>query len=243
MKTLAITEHSVKFNLYGFVGCFLVEDSDGSLTLIDTGLEQAGRPIVDEIRKRGKPLSRILLTHAHVDHVGGLDIIAAAFPEASVCIGDREAEIYRLAQQGVAKQDFPLHPGEPQKPVKGGFKAVRTDLTHTFERGQAIGPLRVIFTPGHTPGHCSFLDERDGSLYAGDAIISLGKLRSPGDAPWYFPIAQAATWDAGLAMSSLRNLSTLRPERVFAAHGRPITRDVAGEFARAIEHAEKKLKD
>ena len=54
--------------------------------------------------------------------------------------------------------------------------------------GELYGSLRCLATPGHTPGHFSFLDERDGTLLAGDALVTMGgELRTAADATSYFP--------------------------------------------------------
>ena len=56
------------------------------------------------------------------------------------------------------------------------------------------------------PGHQSFLDERDGTLYAGDAVVGLGGLCIPGYAPWWFPPLNLATSSKRVALASARKL-------------------------------------
>ena len=67
------------------------------------------------------------------------------------------------------------------------------------------GSLRCIATPGHIPGHFSFLDERDGTLFAGDALIAVGRLSICGWTPWYFP-SGPFTWSQSTALASARRL-------------------------------------
>jgi glyoxylase-like metal-dependent hydrolase (beta-lactamase superfamily II) len=63
---------------------------------------------------------------------------------------------------------------------------------HDHERPRALAvlaqqrqcPLRVIATPGHTPGHISLIDVRDGTLLAGDAVSTIGRTAVSGDLVW-----------------------------------------------------------
>jgi glyoxylase-like metal-dependent hydrolase (beta-lactamase superfamily II) len=85
--------------------------------------------------------------------------------------------------------------------------------------GDLIGSLRAIDTPGHIPGHLSFLDERDGTLYAGDALICKGGLSISGFAPWFFPFPNFGTWDKATALASAKKLLAYPIERFASGHG------------------------
>jgi glyoxylase-like metal-dependent hydrolase (beta-lactamase superfamily II) len=107
--------------------------------------------------------------------------------------------------------------------VKGGFPGIDTAPTHLLTDGELFGSLRCIATPGHTPGHMSFLDERDGTLYAGDALVTMGgKVHVTGWAPWFFPLPNFATWHRPTALASARKLLSLPIRRYAAGHGRLI---------------------
>ena len=56
------------------------------------------------------------------------------------------------------------------------------------EEGDRIGSLLAISTPGHIHGHLAYLDERDGTLYAGDELFGLSHLGITGRPPWWFPM-------------------------------------------------------
>src|SRR5207249_732069 len=107
----------------------------------------------------GAPIRRILLTHAHVDHVGSLDALVSQSPRVEFAIGQRESRLLR--------KDFSLDPGEAGKRLVG-FPGVKSQPTLLLNDGDRVGSLQAIFSPGHTPGHFAFLDVRDGSLIAGD---------------------------------------------------------------------------
>ncbi len=222
----------------GLFNCYLVRESD-SFTLIDTTMGGGARRIMDAGHRIAiEPIARLLLTHAHGDHIGSLDALAAALGHAQVAIGAREA---RLLPKKPA-QDRSLDPGEPQCKVKGGFPGAATKPTHLLNDGELYGSLRVIATPGHTPGHLSFFDERDGSLYAGDALVTVGGgVHVSGFGPWYFPLPAMATWHRPTALESARRLAELPIRRYAAGHGTVV--EGGPELLRgAIACAERKLR-
>ncbi len=112
-----------------------------------------------------------------------------------------------------------LLPNEPQGKIKGGVPGIKSSPTQLVEEGGLIGSLRAIETPGHIPGHLSFLDERDGTLYAGDALIALDHLTISGFAPWFFPLPNFATWDKATALASAKKLLDYPIERFACGHG------------------------
>src|SRR5215208_3906564 len=94
---------------FGVVNAYLVTEEDG-LTLVDTLMGGGHKPILKAARDHGLPIVRIALTHAHMDHVGGLDALLEALPDAEVLISARDARL--LAGDGSTD------PGEPGK-VRG----------------------------------------------------------------------------------------------------------------------------
>ena len=74
------------------VNCYLVREGDG-LTLIDAALPGSAPAILAAARKHGLPIKRIVLTHAHMDHVGSLDALHEALPDAEVLISERDARM------------------------------------------------------------------------------------------------------------------------------------------------------
>jgi glyoxylase-like metal-dependent hydrolase (beta-lactamase superfamily II) len=152
MKVTPHGSHVVQLNRLGFVNCYLVREEDG-FTLVDTSLSGNAGGIVDAASEQGAPIVRIALTHGHGDHVGSLDALHEALPDAEVIMGAREARLI--------EEERRLDPGEPEVKVKGSWPTLETSPDRTVADGEHIGSLRVVATPGHTPGHVSYFDERD----------------------------------------------------------------------------------
>ena len=96
---------------YGFINSYLLEEESG-LTVIDTMMPRGEKKILRAAERRGTPITRILLTHAHVDHIGSLDALHTSLPDAEVIISARDARL-------MAK-DMSLDPGEPVDKLRGG---------------------------------------------------------------------------------------------------------------------------
>ena len=209
------------------VNSFLVVEDDG-LTLIDTGLPGTARRIRDRAKALELPIVRIALTHAHSDHIGSLDALAGALPDAEVIVSEREAPLLQRNKQ--------LQQGEPSDRVRGGFPGAATRPTRTVNDGDRIGSLRVIATPGHTPGHIALIDTRDGTLYAGDVFVNKGGFSTSAVVRWRFPLAGLATWSRQLELDSARRLTDLGPTRLGPGHG-PVLNAPAQAMRRAIAAA------
>jgi len=197
----------------GMVNAYLVPDDDG-LTLIDTGMGGGAKAILAAAQRLGAPIVRIALTHAHGDHVGSLDALAAALPDAEVLISARDARL-------LAK-DMTLDPDEPQGKLRGSYPGAETKPTRTIAHGDRVGSLEAIATPGHTPGHVAFLDPRDGTIYCGDVFSSLGGVATTAKANWRFPLPAMATWDRATELDSARELWQRRPARIAPGHGKVV---------------------
>jgi glyoxylase-like metal-dependent hydrolase (beta-lactamase superfamily II) len=198
---------------FGLVNSYLVEEEDG-LTVIDTMVPGSAKSILVAAEQVGKPITTILLTHAHGDHVGSLDELHAAVPEAAVVISEREARYLDKVMT--------LDPGEPQAKLRGGWPGAETKPTRTVVPGERVGSLEVVASAGHTPGHVSFLDVRDRTLYSGDAYTTVGGVATATKGPLWFPLVSIATWHKPTALENAKALHALEPARLAPGHGKVI---------------------
>jgi glyoxylase-like metal-dependent hydrolase (beta-lactamase superfamily II) len=215
MKTVRHSPHLLRLTRLGAVNAFLVVEDDG-LTLVDTMLPRSQDAILAAARELGQPIARIALTHAHGDHVGSLDALAAALPNATVAISARDARF--LAG------DKTLDPDEPQSKLSGSYPQVETKPGLLLAPGDRVGSLEVVAAPGHTPGQVAFLDTRDRTLIAGDAYSTLGGVATTTKVNPRFPLPALATWDKPTALRTARELRALDPARLAAGHGNVVER-------------------
>ncbi len=223
MKVTAYGNNLYQLTRLVAFNCYLVREKDG-FTLIDTNMGGQAQAILQAARNLRLPITCILLTHAHVDHVGSLDALCQTLPDVPVMISKRDARFLT--------GDKSLDASEPQVPLKGGYPIVSTKPTRLLQEGDRIGSLEVIASPGHTPGHIAFLDTRDRTLIAGDAFQTQGGVAVAGTVELLFPLPALATWHKGLALESARQLLALQPSVLAVGHGRML-----GQPQAAMEHA------
>ncbi|WP_433944153.1 MBL fold metallo-hydrolase [Paenibacillus sp. SN-8-1] len=214
------------------VNCYLVEEEE-SLTLIDAALPYSAKGILEAAQRIGKPITRIVLTHAHDDHVGALDKLKEALPEAKVLISNRDARL--LAG------DRSLDPGESKEKIRGSVPSkLKTRPDMLLNEGDTVGSLRVIASPGHTPGSIALLDSRSGALIAGDALQVRGGMAVSGQIRPLFPFPAWGTWSSSTSLGSAQKLRDLAPSLLAVGHGEMIESPVPA-MDRAIRDAARKL--
>ncbi|AQX54404.1 MBL fold metallo-hydrolase [Priestia flexa] len=211
------------------VNCYLVEEDD-SLTLIDAALPYSAKKILKAAKKINKPITRILLTHAHDDHVGALDKIKQLLPDVPVHISSRDARLM--------SGDITLDPNEPDTPIRGGVpKNLKTRADILLQNGDQIGSLIAIAAPGHTPGSMAYFDTRSRTLIAGDAFQTRGGMAVTGQLRPLFPFPAMATWNKETALQSAHKLLEYNPSLLAVGHGKMLKQP-----EKAITHAITKAK-
>jgi glyoxylase-like metal-dependent hydrolase (beta-lactamase superfamily II) len=187
---------TLRVNL-GFVNAYaLVRGKEAAV--VDTGTPNNASKIADVIRTAGlgwDAVHHVILTHYHPDHIGSVGEVLAAAPKATAYAG--AADIPQI------KSPRPL-------------KAVG-------DNDEVFG-LRVIATPGHTPGHVCVFDPAGSLLILGDAMSNI-ESNLGGPNPQY-------TADMAQAHQSVKKLAKLKFERAVFGHGEPIEKGASQAIAK-----------
>jgi glyoxylase-like metal-dependent hydrolase (beta-lactamase superfamily II) len=164
-----------------FINSFAFVEADGSVTLVDTGTRFATKRIVNGLATFGKhprDVQRVILTHAHSDHAGSAARLLPHTRAEGTDVHVDDAEYIRAGT-----------PAPYTSPVLGwldrlpGMGFSPCPVARTLTDGEVIdvaGGLRVLHTPGHTPGHVSLLHQQSGVLITGDSIFNMnGRMTWP----------------------------------------------------------------
>lgn len=182
-------------------GVYVLEEGR---TLVDAGNMYG---LIDELQDLGSldRLERVLVTHGHYDHVGGLEEIYQVIAPV-LYMHAMTREYLRLLRS----------------PFPAFFDALERDgKIRTIQDGELLEgspPLRVIHTPGHTAGDVCFLDEASGALFCGDTVLpykhKMGAVLSKPD-----EVCGGRMQDK---LDSLRKLLGLPIRHLCGGHGEPV---------------------
>lgn len=198
-------------------------DRPDNMTLVDAGLPGQGTAIKELLKGLGLRFShirRLILTHQDIDHIGGAaEIVQATGAEVLAHADDVP---YIQGEQQLIKFDpkridamLQSLPEERRAAARRVFSSPpRVRVDRELKDGDELpqhGGLRIIHTPGHTPGHLSIFARAYGLLVSGDALrVENGALVGP---------SPAATPDMPTAMESVHKLEGLSVDRVLCYHG------------------------
>ncbi|PZD96257.1 MBL fold metallo-hydrolase [Paenibacillus sambharensis] len=210
--------------------CYVGQDPSNWF-LVDAGVTKSENDIVEQAERlygKGCKPKAILLTHGHFDHIGALPELLKIW---DVPVYAHAAELPYLT----GEQSYP--PGDPS--VDNGMVSKMSpmfphdglDLTGRVQAYNTDGTIpdlpdwRVIHTPGHTPGHVSLFREKDRTLIAGDAFVtvqqeSLYKVVTQKQEISGPPKYMTTDWDA--SRTSVKKLLALRPKTAVTGHGLPM---------------------
>jgi len=242
----------------GDVNVYLVNEDP--LTLIDVGpkTDDAYRTLVEKLGRIGVRLSdirRIVLTHAHEDHCGLAKRVRDEAKDAEIFVHrwetghlfgrlSREQHRSLLLRSGVPPSVF--------EDMRSLYQEISL-LTDSLEDGDyslledeselefSGGNLRVLHTPGHTPGSCSFVREADRTLICGDCVL---KRITPNPIVSPDPIDPSRRFPSlGEYLVSLARLRELRPTLSYGGHGEPVTdfEEIFHRYVRSIDERQRRV--
>ncbi len=174
---------------------FYYNDKDG--ILVDPSEDAS--TIIQFIKDKNIPISKILLTHGHFDHIGAVNELRA---ELNI-----PAAIFECEKDLAQNPDFNGSNTMNRSPIIA-------EIDETFTDGKVLDfdgfSLKVINTPGHTKGSCCFYDAENGNLFSGDTLFQLSIGRTD------FP-----TGDYSEIISSIKEKLFILPEetKVYPGHG------------------------
>jgi glyoxylase-like metal-dependent hydrolase (beta-lactamase superfamily II) len=221
----------------GPVNVYLIAEEP--VTIIDTGpkTKEAIDALRAGLRAAGFLISdirRIVLTHAHEDHCGLARQVRDEAKDAEVLVhewetGHRHSRLeYEEHLQLLIRAGVPKDQIQVMRRLYDGVRQYADSLddnhcTPLWDDGELqfeTGSLRILHTPGHTPGSCSFLREADRTLIAGDCVL---KRITPNPVLSPDPLNPAKRFPS-LAeyLVSLARLRSHHPTLVYGGHGDPV---------------------
>ncbi len=204
----------------GRVHAFLCEE-DGELTLVDTLYDTDGARVlrqIDRVGRQPSDLKRIVLTHGHRSHLGGLAALKEASGatvyahpwEADIIGGERKAQAVSVVPKRPLRVYFPF-----QFALSLGLGAhPPCPVDELVVGGDRVGPLEVIEAGGHSPGHLAFLWADRKTLIAGDSVSTWPGGVQPGWSSFNLNVRQHH--------ATLRRLADTEPEALGVGHGSPV---------------------
>jgi glyoxylase-like metal-dependent hydrolase (beta-lactamase superfamily II) len=216
------------------VNVFLIVENE--LTLIDTGYRSTVPKIIDfvhSIGRRPEEIRLIILTHAHLDHDGGMRKLKKISNARTACHqADIESADRPLPYAGKVGQALELR---PLAPLRSRLAVSPDEIDIKLLGGEVLPPLgglRVIHTPGHTPGSICLLASKYKLLFAGDTLTrNEDRIK---------PVRRSASVDTNQVLNSVKTIAGLDFDKVCFGHHQPVLTDARDRIIEWLDHVNKK---
>jgi glyoxylase-like metal-dependent hydrolase (beta-lactamase superfamily II) len=175
--------------------CFLIENGK-ERALVDASMDESAELIIQTLAELlgGERLDLLVLTHRHIDHVGGAAAVVRKFG-CDVVMHRDDADA--IIQGDPASTGAAMFGGEIS-PLK----------VRKLDEGDSVAGFDVVHTPGHTSGSMCLYDAKSKALLSGDTVFKEGVGR------WDLP-----TGDGGALAESVARLSKLKVDGLYPGHG------------------------
>jgi glyoxylase-like metal-dependent hydrolase (beta-lactamase superfamily II) len=203
---------------------------DKSITLVDTGLKGKAASILGEVKHLGyspSDIANIIITHHHADHAGSLAELKKA-TGARILAHPSDVPYIdgRLPQPGPAR---PRWLGKALAPFSRfwGTVPISVDtLINDEDVLPVLGGVRILHTPGHTPGSISLYLPQSKLVIVGDLLANRFGLSLP---------SMLFTVDIAQEINSIKKLASLDFDIVCFGHGRPLLHEAQQKVAHFAE--------
>jgi glyoxylase-like metal-dependent hydrolase (beta-lactamase superfamily II) len=201
----------------GLVASYFLPGPDG-WTVVETGPSTCSEELLAGLAAAGiarEEVRRVLVTHIHLDHSGGLGHVAESLPNAELYA--HRAGVPHLVDPSRLVVSARRAWGAASDRLWGPIVPVPAPRIHALDGGEALplagGTLRVIATPGHARHHLAFLDSATGALMTGDGA---GVRLQGGWRPR--PAVPPPDLDLDALFDSLERMAEANPRRVWYSH-------------------------
>jgi glyoxylase-like metal-dependent hydrolase (beta-lactamase superfamily II) len=228
--------------LSGYSRAYLLDTGETGLMLIDALGDADARLVLEQLERLGRrveDLKHILLTHSHRSHVMGVARLKL-LSGATVHSHEWEADIIEARRKAHPVSPRPVRPLSLQTMRLGlwlGAKHPPCRVDEHLDEGRPVGPVRVIHTPGHTPGHVVFYWPERQTLFTGDNIATWPQF----GAGWPGFQLDDSQFRASLRhmADSVRSMAKHNPPVAVIAvsHGEPVIRGATERLNSLVEAA------